>query len=145
MKAANLKSKIVSLLPIGIAVLVALWGVPYAEVAMNANSAATKEAAERLNAAYQTANPDAAALDQKAICRDLAYLSKQGLQASAIYGEQDGRIVYLVNLNMGAEREQYALQVDVQTSWDGTVSYHTVDDVGESTIVVRPWGSTHIE
>lgn len=137
MKAANLKSKIVTM---GITLLLTLWGVPYAVVAMNANSTTTKEAAERLNAAYQTANPDAAALDQKAIRWDLAYLLKRNLQASAIQGEQDGRIVYLVNM-----WDQYSIQVDVQTSWDGTVSYHTVDDEGESTIVVRPWGSTHIE
>ena len=137
MKAAGLKSKIVTM---GITLLLTLWGVPYAVVAMNANSTTTKEAAERLNAAYQTANPDAAALDQKAIRWDLAYLLKQNLQASAIQGEQDGRIVYLVNM-----WDQYSIQVDVQTSWDGTVSYHTVDDEGESTIVVRPWGSRHIE
>ena len=137
MKAANLKSKIVTM---GITLLLTLWGVPYAVVAINANSTTTKEAAERLNAAYQTANPDAAALDQKAIRWDLAYLLNQNLQASAIQGEQDGRIVYLVNM-----WDQYSIQVDVQTSWDGTVSYHTVDDEGESTIVVRPWGSMHIE
>lgn len=137
MKVANLKSKIVSM---GITLLLILWGVPYAVVAMNANSATTKEAATRLNAAYQTENPDAAALDQKAIRWDLAYLLKRNLQADAICGEQDGRIVYLVN-----RWEQYSIQVDVQTSWDGTVFYHTVDDEGESTIVVRPWGSMHKE
>ena len=144
MKAANQKSKIVIVVLVVIAVLLALWGVPRALVAMNANSATTKEAAERLNAAYQTANPDAAALDQKAICRDLAYLSKQGLRADAIYGERDGRVVYLINMDLDGGK-QYSLQVDVKTGWDGTIYYHTVDDGGDGTIVVRPWGATHIE
>ena len=144
MKTINKKGLAAIVILVLVAVVLALWGVPRALVAMNANSATTKEVAERLNAAYQTANPDAAALDQKAVCRDLAYLSKQGLRADAIYGERDGRVVYLMNMELDGGK-QYSLQVDVKTGWDGTIYYHTVDDGGDGTIVVRPWGATHIE
>lgn len=144
MKTINKKGLAAIVILVIVAVVLALWGVPRALVAMNANSATTKEVAERLNAAYQTANPDAAALDQKAVCRDLAYLSKQGLRADAIYGERDGRVVYLMNMELDGGK-QYSLQVDVKTGWDGTIYYHTVDDGGDGTIVVRPWGATHIE
>ena len=144
MKTINKKGLAAIVILVIVAVLLALWGVPRALVAMNANSATTKEVAERLNAAYQTANPDAAALDQKAVCRDLAYLSKLGLRADAIYGERDGRVVYLMNMELDGGK-QYSLQVDVKTGWDGTIYYHTVDDGGDGTIVVRPWGATHIE
>lgn len=144
MKTINKKGLAAIVILVIVAVVLALWGVPRALVAMNANSATTKEVAERLNAAYQTANPDAAALDQKAVCRDLAYLSKQGLRADAIYGERDGRVVYLMNMELDGGK-QYSLQVDVKTGWDGTIYYHTVDDGGDATIVVRPWGATHIE
>ena len=141
MKAANLKSKIVTM---GITLLLTLWGVPYAVVAMNANSVSTRETAERLSEAYQVSNSDKTAIDQKAVCRDLAYLSKLGLRADAIYGERDGRVVYLINMDLDGGK-QYSLQVDVKTGWDGTIYYHTVDDGGDGTIVVRPWGATHIE
>ena len=144
MKTINKKGLAAIVILVIVAVVLALWGVPRALVAMNANSATTKEVAERLNAAYQTANPDAAALDQKAVCRDLAYLSKQWLRADAIYGERDGRVVYLMNMELDGGK-QYSLQVDVKTGWDGTIYYHTVDDGGDGTIVVRPWGATHIE
>ena len=144
MKAANQKSKIVIVVLVVIAVLLALWGVPRALVAMNANSVSTRETAERLSEAYQVSNSDKTAIDQKAVCRDLAYLSKQGLRADAIYGERDGRVVYLINMDLDGGK-QYSLQVDVKTGWDGTIYYHTVDDGGDGTIVVRPWGATHIE
>ena len=144
MKAANQKSKIVIVVLVVIAVLLALWGVPRALVAMNANSVSTRETAERLSEAYQVSNSDKTAIDQKAVCRDLAYLSKLGLRADAIYGERDGRVVYLINMDLDGGK-QYSLQVDVKTGWDGTISYHTVDDGGDGTIVVRPWGATHIE
>lgn len=144
MKAANQKSKIVIVVLVVIAVLLALWGVPRALVAMNANSVSTRETAERLSEAYQVSNSDKTAIDQKAVCRDLAYLSKLGLRADAIYGERDGRVVYLINMDLDGGK-QYSLQVDVKTGWDGTIYYHTVDDGGDGTIVVRPWGATHIE
>lgn len=144
MKVANQKSKIVIVVLVVIAVLLALWGVPRALVAMNANSVSTRETAERLSEAYQVSNSDKTAIDQKAVCRDLAYLSKLGLRADAIYGERDGRVVYLINMDLDGGK-QYSLQVDVKTGWDGTIYYHTVDDGGDGTIVVRPWGATHIE
>ena len=144
MKAANQKSKIVIVVLVVIAVLLALWGVPRALVAMNANSVSTRETAERLSEAYQVSNSDKTAIDQKAVCRDLSYLSKLGLRADAIYGERDGRVVYLINMDLDGGK-QYSLQVDVKTGWDGTIYYHTVDDGGDGTIVVRPWGATHIE
>ena len=144
MKAANQKSKIVIVVLVVIAVLLALWGVPRALVAMNANSVSTRETAERLSEAYQVSNSDKTAIDQKAVCRDLAYLSKLGLRADAIYGERDGRVVYLINMDLDGGK-QYSLQVDVKTGWDGTIYYHTVDDGGDGTIVVRPWGARHIE
>ena len=144
MKAANQKSKIVIVVLVVIAVLLALWGVPRALVAMNTNSVSTRETAERLSEAYQVSNSDKTAIDQKAVCRDLAYLSKLGLRADAIYGERDGRVVYLINMDLDGGK-QYSLQVDVKTGWDGTIYYHTVDDGGDGTIVVRPWGATHIE
>lgn len=144
MKAANQKSKIMIVVLVVIAVLLALWGVPRALVAMNANSVSTRETAERLSEAYQVSNSDKTAIDQKAVCRDLAYLSKLGLRADAIYGERDGRVVYLINMDLDGGK-QYSLQVDVKTGWDGTIYYHTVDDGGDGTIVVRPWGATHIE
>lgn len=144
MKAVNQKSKIVIVVLVVIAVLLALWGVPRALVAMNANSVSTRETAERLSEVYQVSNSDKTAIDQKAVCRDLAYLSKLGLRADAIYGERDGRVVYLINMDLDGGK-QYSLQVDVKTGWDGTIYYHTVDDGGDGTIVVRPWGATHIE
>lgn len=144
MKTINKKGLATIVILVIVAVVLALWGVPRALVAIDANSVSTRETAERLSEAYQVSNSDKTAIDQKAVCRDLAYLSKQGLRADAIYGERDGRVVYLINMELDGGK-QYSLQVDVKTGWDGTIYYHTVDDGGDATIVVRPWGATHIE
>lgn len=124
--------------------VLAFWIIPYIRLMVDANSTQLLAEASHLSSAYQENNPLGQPPSQKAIARDLVYLGYQNIHVTKIASADDSAFVYEMAYN-AEDNPQVTTYVDVTKEWNGTLYYHMVDDRnGESTIRVRPWGSTKI-
>ena len=118
-------------LPILLAVLlalgIALYAVPYAQMVSYRNSAPVQTCAAQLAAAY--GEKTGTALSQEDICRDLSYLQRWLMFSDTLPTEivdlREGRPRYAMPIT-----DTYTEYVDVTRSVTGTIHYCIQDKVG---------------
>ena len=127
-----------------IVLVLALWIIPYVRVAVDSNSKQILSEAAQLISVYQKSNGREGSPSQEDVCRDLVYLTYQGIHVEQIFTAENDTIVYKMDFR-GENEVQTATYVDVTKTWDGTLYYHITDDSGSNdTIRIRPWGSSKI-
>lgn len=122
-------------------VIFAVFALPEIAITIEANSAATKEQAQSLIAGYD--GQDGSTISLKSVCRDLILLKKQHITPDQISNVEGDVVVYEVNVPL-EDGGEWTTLFDVKKSWNNMVYYHTVDDGGEATIRLNPWGTVTI-
>lgn len=138
------KNKVISVVLIVavlvIALVVALWGVPFAQMSAYRNSDTVQAHAAQLAEAYEEETGES--VSPKDICRDLSYLNRFLMYSDTlpteIAGTQDGLLVYTMPI-VDTEVEY----VTVSRNAFGTIHYdmRSDDGIGHSIADLMPWGS----
>ena len=134
-------------LPILLAVLlalgIALYAVPYAQMVSYRNSAPVQTCAAQLAAAYGEKN--GTALSQEDICRDLSYLQRWLMFSDTLPTEivdlREGRPRYAMPIT-----DTYTEYVDVTRSVTGTIHYciQNADGTIQDNVSLPPLGLTFL-
>lgn len=127
-----------------IVLVLALWIIPNVRVAVDSNSKQILSEAAQLISVYQKSSGREGSPSQEDVCRDLVYLTYQGIHVEQIFTAENDTIVYKIDFR-GENEVQVDTYVDVTKNWDGTLYYHITDDSGSNDMIrVRPWGSSKI-
>lgn len=134
-------------LPIILAVLlalgIALYAVPYAQMVSYRNSAPVQACAAQLAAAY--GEKTGTVLSQEDICRDLSYLQRWLMFSDTLPTEivdlREGRPRYAMPIT-----DAYAEYVDVTRSVTGTIHYYiqSADGTVQDNVALTPLGLTFL-
>ena len=142
------KKRTVGLLSIVIiiaaALVIALWVVPFAQMASYRGSETVQAHAAQLVADYEAETGET--VSQEDVCRDMSYLDRlwiyEGTLPTEITGTREGRLVYAMPFT-DTETEY----IDVYRTGGGTIHYFVQSDdgSGESNLELKPWGTLYAD
>ncbi|GEM_PF-1573903 len=142
------KKRTVGLLSIVIiiaaALVIALWVVPFAQMASYRGSETVQAHAAQLVADYEAETGET--VSQEDVCRDMSYLDRylmySDLLPTEITGTREGRLVYAMPIT-NTETES----VDVFRSSGGTIHYfiQSEDGQAQNNVELKPWGTIYVD
>ena len=136
----KLTGVLVAILLVILILVIALWVVPFAQMASYRGSETVQAHAAQMVADYEAETGET--VSQEDVCRDMSYLDRylmySDLLPTEITGTREGRLVYAMPIT-DTETES----VDVFRSSGGPIHYFIQREDGQAQITVelKPWGT----
>ena len=140
----KLTGVLVAILLVILILVIALWVVPFAQMASYRGSETVQAHAAQLVADYEAETGET--VSQEDVCRDMSYLDRylmySDLLPTEITGTREGRLVYVMPIT-DTETES----VDVLRSSGGTIHYfiQSEDGQAQNNVELKPWGTIYVD
>ena len=140
----KLTGVLVAILLVILILVIALWVVPFAQMASYRGSETVQANAAQLVADYEAETGET--VSQEDVCRDMSYLDRylmySDLLPTEITGTREGRLVYAMPIT-DTETES----VDVFRSSGGTIHYfiQSEDGQAQNNVELKPWGTIYVD